>query len=266
MESGGKEESGTLYLLVGYYSGFLYLVKVIRKEIKILKKYNKATESEGGFFSKTVSYLSGGSSSEYPQWQKTTVVKIKMYKKFPSYLFRNSILVIMSNIDCRMEDLQRKFEWMVSPSNTMARNSMHKLDKYFLFLGSDFKLIRYNEKCIVAFDATVSSYELTDSTLVVGTYGGMVLEFETESYNCLRRISTVIAIKNLTLHHNLLVLCLQDDNIQLIDLASNKFLNITGHQSFVSCAVSLKNTILVGGFDGYISATNPSKLKGWKKL
>lgn len=48
-------------MLIGYYCGYLYLVKINNKEIKIIYKYNKV--SEPGIFSKTMSYFSGSNSS-----------------------------------------------------------------------------------------------------------------------------------------------------------------------------------------------------------
>ena len=109
VEKSGNDEHNALFLLIGYYCGYLYLVRVLKKEVKILKKYNRASDAESGFLSKTFSFFSGSSSAEYTAWQTTTVVRVKMYKKSLSYMFRNGILVILSNLESSMEDIQKKF-------------------------------------------------------------------------------------------------------------------------------------------------------------
>lgn len=76
----------------------------------------------------------------------------------------------------------------------------------------------------------------------------------------------MIAIKHLSLIENILVLCLQDDYTQLINLSTNKYVNLTGHNSFTGCAIGLKSTILLGSYDGNISITNPKNIKNWKDL
>lgn len=129
------DDNDSIYLMLGFYSGYIYLVRTVKKEMKIIKKYNRASESEAGFFTKTFSYLSGSSSSEYTVWQPTTVVKMKMTKvSSPSFLFRNGVLVMMGGVDSSMEDIQKKFDWLVSQGNTATKNVMSQLDRYFYYV------------------------------------------------------------------------------------------------------------------------------------
>ena len=61
----------------------------------MIRKYNRVSDSESGFLTKTMTFFSGSNSSEYTVWQNTTVIKLKIMNKSLSYLFRNGILVIL---------------------------------------------------------------------------------------------------------------------------------------------------------------------------
>lgn len=143
---------------------------------------------------------------------------------------------------------------------------MNKTEKYYYFICKEYKLIRHSEKCIISFSSTVSTFEISDSSLFVGTYDGVLFDFEKESYSCIRKIVTSIAIKHLSILDNYLVLCLEDDFTQIVDLSVNKYVNLTGHRSFTNCALSLKSTLLLGSYDGFISITNLNKIKNWRKF
>lgn len=261
------DDNDSIYLLIGFYAGYVYLVRALKKEVKILKKYNKQSDAESGFFSKTFSYLSGSGSSEYTVWQSSTVVKMKMTRKSsPSFLFRNGVLSIMDGVDSSMEDVQKKFDWMVSQVSQISKNTMVAAGKYIYSVCNEYKLMRDGEKCVIGFNNTVSSYEISESSLFVGTFNGMLFEFEMEAYHCIRKIETVIAIKHLSLISNILALCLQDDYTQLIDLSTNRYVNLTGHNSFTGCVIDMKSSILLGSYDGSISITNPRNIKLWKEL
>ena len=184
----------------------------------------------------------------------------------PSFLFRNGILVLTAGVDSNMEDIQKKFDWVASQSSSLAKNTMSITEKFVYYICSEYKMVRDRDRCIIGFTSTVSSYEVTQSSLFVGTFNGMFLELDTESYHCIRKIETVIAIKHLALIENILVLCLQDDYTQLVDLSTNKYVNLTGHNSFTGCALGLRSTILLGSYDGNISITNPRNIKEWKDL
>ena len=142
IENMEKEENGTLFLLLGYYGGYLYLVKVFGKTVKILKKYNRNTDSDTGFFSKTLTFFSGSGTSDYQTWQPTTVIQIEIARKILSYLFRNGILVVVGKLSSNMEDLQKKYEWISSSKTQTSQNRMVKMDNYFYYCCSDYKLIR----------------------------------------------------------------------------------------------------------------------------
>ena len=76
----------------------------------------------------------------------------------------------------------------------------------------------------------------------------------------------MIAVKCLSVFQKYLVLCLEDDITQIIDLGVNKYINIIGHRSFTNCCLTLKSTLLLGGYDGSISITNLLKVKEWRKF
>lgn len=93
-----------------------------------------------------------------------------------------------------------------------------------------------------------------------------MIQFDKENYTCKRKISTSIAIKHLNIVNNFVVLCLEDDITQIVDLTKSSFVNLTGHRSFINCALPLKSILLLGSYDGFISITDLNKIKKWNKL
>jgi hypothetical protein len=167
-----EEPIPPLYLFVGYLNGYLFLLRCIKKEVKVMYRYNRIIQPESGMFSKTFSYFYSGNSNEYTVWQKSSVTKVVQRKQNLIYLLRNSIVVNLNNIIVPVDQLQVKFELIVKNINTMKKNTIEKADGCTYYICKDWRMVRNNEGSIIAFDSTISCMTVSDELIVMGSFEG----------------------------------------------------------------------------------------------
>lgn len=256
-----------LYIFVGFMNGYLFLLRCVRKEVKVVYRYNRLVQPESGFLSKTFSLFYTGNINEYTVWQKASVMKVVQRNQSLTYLLRNSMVVALQNVTVVGDVLQQKFELIMKSLPHLKRNSMEKVQDCTYFVCNLWRMVRNSEGTIVAFDSAVSCMTLTEDMLIIGSFEGDVYLFDRASMLCIERLSVSIAIRSISEHNRLLLLSLQDDSAQLIDLGKVTFINLTGHRSFVSQAVMVESTTaLLASFDGTISLTSLPQPQEWSTI
>lgn len=256
-----------LHMLVGYTAGYLYLLRVQRKEIRVVHRYNRVIEPEAGLLSKTFSFFYSSNSHEYTPWQKTAVIKATQRKQTITYLLRNNIIVHLNSLSVTADQLQRRFEQFIGDTKTLKINILEKAGAFTYFICRDWKMLRNGEGAILAFETTISSMYVTDDRIIVGSFDGDLLFFDRASMVCVEKISISVAIKTINNFNKYICLCLQDDSVQLLDLSKNAFLSIVGHRSFTSQSAMIdQKTLLISSFDGTISLTEIPEPAEWNAI
>lgn len=159
-----------LYLFVGFANGYLFLLRCVRKEVRVVYRYNKLVQPEGGLFHKTFSFFYSGGVNEYTVWQKSSVTKVVQRGQSLTYLLRNSIIVALQNVSVVGDALQIQFELIMKNATALRQNSMEKVQNSTYYVCQDWRLVRNNEGTIIAFDSTLSCMAITDDLLIVGSF------------------------------------------------------------------------------------------------
>lgn len=135
----------------------------------------------------------------------------------------------------------------------------------------DWKMVASRDGSIFEFTHNVSAYHMAEDRVFVGNFEGELITFDRGSMSCLERINVGASIKNINYCYKYIVLCLQDDSLQIIEQSSAAYLNIIGHKSFTSHAqvvdlTGIGLTLFATSFDGCFSFTKLPPLSNWRPL
>jgi hypothetical protein len=124
----------------------------------------------------------------------------------------------------------------------------------------DWQMVCSREGVIFEFTSNVSTYHLAEEKLFVANFDGELLTFDRATMGCLEKITVGSTIRSLNHCYRYLILCLQDDSIQLIEQGANITLKVLGHKSFPSRAqvVDISGVglaLLATSLDGCLSLT-----------
>jgi len=123
-------------------NGYLFLLRCSRKDVKVVYRYNRLVQPEGGLLSKTFSYFYSGNANEYTVWQKAYVTKVVQRNQSLTYLLRSSMVVSLQNVSVPGDLLQQMFELVMKNVANLKRNSMEKAQDCTYFVCKGWRMVR----------------------------------------------------------------------------------------------------------------------------